>query len=167
MRNGPLTTLHAPILVKLGLVSLGLVSTGLPALAHHSFAAEYDGSREISVTGTVTKVEWMNPHARFYLDVKGADGSVTNWNFELGPVTSSRGTVGQKTHSKSEMKSPWLQTQRKTPRNPPTRGLSSLATAEGCSLGRRLRMPTSSRNDCRASSRRWRFISELASLAGH
>jgi hypothetical protein len=86
MRNVPLTTLHAPILVKLGLVSLGLVSTGLPALAHHSFAAEYEGSKQITVTGTVTKVEWMNPHARFYLDVKEADGTVTNWNFELGPV---------------------------------------------------------------------------------
>jgi GLTT repeat (6 copies) len=52
MRNVPLTTLHAPILVKLGLVSLGLVSTGLPALAHHSFAAEYEGSKQITVTGT-------------------------------------------------------------------------------------------------------------------
>jgi hypothetical protein len=57
-----------------------------PVLAHHSFAAEYDASQQLKVTGTVTKFEWMNPHARFYLDVKNADGTVTNWNFELGPV---------------------------------------------------------------------------------
>jgi len=59
-----------------------------PMLAHHSFAAEYDASQELKVTGTVTKFEWMNPHARFYLDVKNADGTVTNWNFELGPVNT-------------------------------------------------------------------------------
>jgi hypothetical protein len=63
-----------------------LVCAAIPTLAHHSFAAEYDASQELKVTGTVTKFEWMNPHARFYLDVKNADGTLTNWNFELGPV---------------------------------------------------------------------------------
>ena len=52
--------------------------------AHHSFAAEYDSSKPITITGTVTKVEWTNPHARLYLDVKDDKGVVTNWNFELG-----------------------------------------------------------------------------------
>jgi hypothetical protein len=52
--------------------------------AHHSFAAEYDGTKPITVTGTVTKVEWTNPHARVYVDVKDDKGVVTNWNFELG-----------------------------------------------------------------------------------
>jgi hypothetical protein len=61
---------------------LGVAS--VPALAHHSFAAEYDASKPVSLTGTVTKVEWMNPHARFYLDVKDDKGAVTNWEFELG-----------------------------------------------------------------------------------
>src|SRR5437016_2317414 len=52
-------------------------------LAHHSFTAEYDSSKVRQFVGTVTKIEWTNPHARFYLDVK--DGSnVANWNFELG-----------------------------------------------------------------------------------
>src|ERR1700691_239189 len=52
--------------------------------AHHCFAAEYDGTKPITVTGTVTKVEWTNPHARIYVDVKDDKGVVTNWNFELG-----------------------------------------------------------------------------------
>jgi hypothetical protein len=56
----------------------------LPAFAHHSFAAEYDSSKSVTLTGSVTKVEWMNPHARFNLDVKDESGKVTNWEFELG-----------------------------------------------------------------------------------
>jgi hypothetical protein len=53
--------------------------------AHHSFSAEYDRDKPIKVTGTVTKVEWTNPHARIYVDVQDADGKVVNWDFELGP----------------------------------------------------------------------------------
>jgi hypothetical protein len=56
----------------------------LPVAAHHSFDAEYDRTKSQSFEGTVTKVEWMNPHARFYMDIKGADGKVVNWEFELG-----------------------------------------------------------------------------------
>jgi hypothetical protein len=56
---------------------------GAPAPAHHSFAAQYDAAKPVTLTGVVTKVEWMNPHARFYLDVKSDDGTVTNWNLEL------------------------------------------------------------------------------------
>jgi hypothetical protein len=64
-------------------VSFITLSTG-SLFAHHSFAAQYDASKSVTVTGTVTKVEWMNPHARFYLDVKDAAGTVLNWEFELG-----------------------------------------------------------------------------------
>ena len=53
------------------------------ALAHHSFAAEYDAKKPVTLKGTVTKVEWTNPHARFYIDVKDESGTVTNWNLEL------------------------------------------------------------------------------------
>ena len=74
--------LQAAILV-MGLV---LMAGAVPMLAHHSFAAEYDANKPITITGTVTKMEWMNPHARFYVDVKEADGKVTNWNFELGAI---------------------------------------------------------------------------------
>jgi hypothetical protein len=51
--------------------------------AHHSFSAEFDRNLPITVTGTVTKVEWMNPHARFYIDAKDDGGKTVNWDFEL------------------------------------------------------------------------------------
>jgi hypothetical protein len=59
-----------------------LVGT-VPLVAHHSFAAEYDASKPVELKGVVTRVEWTNPHARFYLDVKDETGQVTNWNLEL------------------------------------------------------------------------------------
>ena len=66
--------------------AFGLLVSAAPLLAHHSFAAEYDTTKPVKVTGVVTKMEWMNPHARFYVDVKEADGTVANWNFELGAI---------------------------------------------------------------------------------
>jgi hypothetical protein len=66
------------------IISTGLVLTSVPAFAHHSFAAEFDANRSITLTGTITKVEWMNPHTRFYMDVKDEKGVVTNWELELG-----------------------------------------------------------------------------------
>jgi hypothetical protein len=70
---------------KLGLLiaGAGLLMSAFPLFAHHSFAAEYDASKPVELKGVVTKVEWTNPHARFYVDVKDANGKVTNWNLEL------------------------------------------------------------------------------------
>ena len=65
-------------------VAAVVAAAGMPAIAHHSFAAEFDAKQPITLKGTVTKVEWMNPHTYFYLDVTEANGSVTNWGLEMG-----------------------------------------------------------------------------------
>src|SRR5919201_573980 len=63
----------------------GLFAAAVPAIAHHSFAAEYDASKPIKLTGTVTKIEWTNPHCYFYIDVKNEEsGKIDNWALELG-----------------------------------------------------------------------------------
>ena len=66
------------------IAALGLLVAAVPVIAHHSFAAEFDANKPVKVTGTVTKVEWKNPHVYFYIDVKEEDGKVTNWGMEMG-----------------------------------------------------------------------------------
>jgi hypothetical protein len=74
MKNGLMILLCAGMLASPGTLS-----------AHHSFAAEYDGNKTVTLKGKVTKVEWVNPHSWVYIDVTDANGKVTNWSCETAP----------------------------------------------------------------------------------
>jgi len=65
------------------LACFGLLWVVVPVVAHHAVGAEYDASKPVKLTGTVTKIEWTNPHARIYFDVAQPDGTTVNWNVEL------------------------------------------------------------------------------------
>jgi hypothetical protein len=71
-----------------------------PARAHHSFAAEYDASKAIRLRGTLTKIEWTNPHSYFYLDVKDEQGNVVNWTCEAG----SPGALSRRGFKRGDLK---------------------------------------------------------------
>jgi hypothetical protein len=65
--------------------AIALIASAMPVFAHHSFAAEFDAAKPVTLTGVVTKVEWMNPHTYFYVDVKDPQtGKVVNWACEMG-----------------------------------------------------------------------------------
>jgi hypothetical protein len=72
---------------SLGLLAavFGVFLAVTPVAAHHSFSAEYDSKKSVTLKGTVTKVEWMNPHVYFYLDVIDDAGNIANWSLEMGP----------------------------------------------------------------------------------
>jgi Family of unknown function (DUF6152) len=65
-----------------------LLATALPLMAHHSFAAEYDGNAKLTLKGTIAKVDWMNPHIWIYIDAKDDSGKTTRWQCEGGPPNS-------------------------------------------------------------------------------
>ena len=86
--------------MKLGVLvaGLGLFCLSAPLAAHHSWTADYDGGKPVTVKGVVTKVEWTNPHTHFYVEAKDEKGTVTIWNFEMASTLSlERGGWTRKT----------------------------------------------------------------------
>ena len=86
--------------MKFGVLILGLALSALamPVSAHHSWTAEYDAKKPVTVKGVVSKVEWTNPHTHFYVDVTDAAGKVTTWNFEMASTPAlERGGWSRKT----------------------------------------------------------------------
>ena len=74
--------------LTIGIAVLGLLMAAAPALAHHAFGAEFDTARPIALRGTVTMMEWVNPHSWIHIDVKGPDGTPVNWMIEGGSPNS-------------------------------------------------------------------------------
>ena len=66
------------------MVAVSLMMGPRTSLAHHAFSAEFDQSKPVKLSGEITKLEWVNPHAWIFIDVKGTDGKVTPWRFEMG-----------------------------------------------------------------------------------
>ena len=77
-------------IATLAALTMGVLLTASPSWAHHSFAAEFDASKCREFSGTLTKVEWTNPHGFFYVDVKDPDGSVHNWSFQTYALITLR-----------------------------------------------------------------------------
>ena len=77
--------MRTKLALLIGITGLAVAGWSAASWAHHAFAAEFDVNQPVKVKGTVTKVEWVNPHAWLYVDVKDDEGKVVNWHFELGP----------------------------------------------------------------------------------
>ena len=69
----------------LAAVGLAVALAGVSVSAHHAFSAEFDQEKPVNLEGTLTKADWVNPHAWLYLDVKNPDGTIANWSIEMGP----------------------------------------------------------------------------------
>lgn len=81
-------------------IGFGLLCSGAHVAAHHAFSSEYDEEKVVTMTGTVTQVEWTNPHARFFVEVVAEDETVTSWSFELAsPNSLTRSGWGRRTLS--------------------------------------------------------------------
>src|SRR5262249_54812695 len=103
--NGVFRRRHVPAVERIAMkitLAFALAATlaGARLVAHHSFAAEFDGSRSFRLTGTLTKVEWTNPHSYFYIDVKNENGTIVKWGCEAG----SPGALSRRGFKRGDLK---------------------------------------------------------------
>jgi len=81
-------------MVKRFMFVLTFAASIMPVAAHHSVPTTFDISKEITIQGVVTKIEWRNPHARFWMDARNVDGTVSNWELELAPPNALKRSLG-------------------------------------------------------------------------
>jgi uncharacterized protein DUF6152 len=82
------------------MIVAAMTAATVPLMAHHSFAAEFDNQKVVTMDGIVTKIDWTNPHVWFYMDVKDESGKITNWGFEMGPPHLLQGSGWTRTTMK-------------------------------------------------------------------
>jgi len=78
----------SPHMLRFSALVLGMILLAAPAVAHHAFATEFDATKPVTITGFVTRVQWTNPHAWFYVNVTDETGKIENWGFEMGSPNS-------------------------------------------------------------------------------
>jgi hypothetical protein len=109
-----------------------LLAAAAPSSAHHSFAAEWDSNNCREFTGTLTKIDWQNPHPYFYVDVKDASGKVENWSFQAySPVTLRRNGTDRKVFLDNVGKDVWVRGCLARNHNPKAAAAGTLRFSDG------------------------------------